>query len=290
MSSDQISHARRAYETLEPFHILAYFNPGLGAAHQATGLNPHAFYVGARGAPLGECAPTVVTSAFFNFAPASIAKSWPKAVACGLERVSQARWTMLDEQLRTILGERADDPEIARLADVFADAGRTLPYTGRPLAAAWAESPAPTAAHLRLWHAVAILREWRGDNHIAALVVNGLNGIDAAVFHEATLPDPTVRRRSMGREMTLLTRGWSDQDWEASVDRLVDRGLAERAGDGHRLSAAGAALYDDVEATTDALGEQLWAHTELDDALKAIRPYVKAVIDAGVLPGTTRKS
>ena len=51
------SAARLAYDTLEPFHVVAYFNPGLGDAFRDTGLDPHAFYVGARGAPLGSCAP-----------------------------------------------------------------------------------------------------------------------------------------------------------------------------------------------------------------------------------------
>ena len=63
------SVARLAYETLEPFHILAYFNPGLGPAQKDTGLDGHAFYVGARAAPLGPCAPEVVTSTFYNFNP-----------------------------------------------------------------------------------------------------------------------------------------------------------------------------------------------------------------------------
>lgn len=74
------------------------------------------------------------------------------------------------------------------------------------------------------------------------------------------------------------------------MDRLVERGLAERTDDGHRLTAAGAALYDDVEATTDALGEQFWARPELDDALQAIRPYVKAVIDAACCRGRPGKA
>ncbi|WP_425476160.1 SCO6745 family protein [Gordonia oleivorans] len=291
--STTTSAARRAYDTLEPFHVLAYFSPALAGAHEATGLNAHAFYVGARAAPMGPCAASVVTAAFVNFAPDSIAKSWAKALEVGLDRVSQARDRMLDEQLRDIWGEGVDDDAIAAAADVFAEAAQTLPYSGRPLAAAWAAAPAPTPPHLRLWHTFAVLREWRGDNHIAALVVHGLGGLDAAVFHEAALPDPTVTRRVLGRDLTLLTRGWSAQEWEESVDRLVAQGLAERTGSdtdpGHRLTSDGAAIYDDIEAQTDALGEQLWSRPELSETVTALRPYVKSVIDAGVLPGTRKK-
>ena len=285
------SHARRAYETLEPLHILVYFNPGLGAAQERTGLEPYAFYVGARAAPMGECVSAVVTSAFMNFSPALIDAAWPKAIAYGLEGVSQARYDMLDEQLRAILGDRVEDPAIAQAAAVFAEAAAALPRSGRPLASAWAAAPAPTAPYLALWHHLAVLREWRGDNHIAALVEHGLGGLDAAVFHESRLPDPTVVRRTMGRRMVLLTRGYTDADWEAAVDRLVARGLTER-GDSATpvLTATGAALYDDIEAITDAIGEPVWAEQKMIDTVTELRPYVKTIIDAGVLPGTKKRS
>lgn len=281
------SAARLAYETLEPFHILAYFNPGLKGAQEDTGLDPYAFYVGARGAPFGPCAASVVASAFYNFNPELIAKSWTAAIDAGLERVHDRRNQMLDDSLRDILGDSIDDASLDELASAYYDLAAGLPLGGRPLAAAWSTAPTPDTARLRLWHAIAVLREWRGDNHIAALALHGLNGFDAAVFHEAQLPDPTVRRRTLGKRIVLLTRGWSEQDWEDSVDRLADAGLAERVDDGHRLTASGAATYDDIEATTDAAGESIWTGTE--DLLTRTRPVVKAVIDAGILPGTRTK-
>lgn len=95
--------------------------------------------------------------------------------------------------------------------------------------------------------------------------------------------------------MIKFTRGWSDADWESSVDRLVAAGLAERTGTpnalgvAHRLTADGAATYDDIEAETDALGETVWSAPGLADALTRARPYVKTIIDARVLPGTRKK-
>lgn len=290
-----MSSARTAYETLEPFHVLAYFNPGMKAALDATGLSAVAFYAGARGAPLGACAPSVVSATFFNFNPALIEPAWRDAVGVGLDKVSAARYEMLDGQLRGILGDGVGDPAIGELADTFEAVVAGLPLGGRPLAAAWASSEVPDAPHLRLWRYVAVLREWRGDNHIATLLTHGLDGLDVVTFHEAQLPDPTVARRIMGREMIKFTRGWSDDDWERSVDRLVAAGLAERTdtpnalGVAHRLTADGAATYDDIEAETDALGETVWSAPGLADALTRARPYVKTIIDAGVLPGTRKK-
>lgn len=281
------SAARLAYETLEPFHIIAYFNPGLKSAQQDTGLSGYSFYVGARGAPFGPCTSSVIASAFYNFNVELIAKSWAAAVDAGLDRVHERRNQMLDDSLRDILGDSVDDASLDELASAYYELAAGLPLGGRPLAAAWSTAPKPDTARLRLWHAVAILREWRGDNHIAALALHGLNGFDAAVFHESQLPDPTIRRRTLGKRILLLTRGWSEEEWEDSVDRLVDAGLVERVEDGHRLTPSGAATYDDIEATTDAVGESIWVGT--DDLLERTRPVVKAVIDAGILPGTRSK-
>ncbi|MFW0787751.1 hypothetical protein AAFP35_24915 [Gordonia sp. CPCC 206044] len=281
--------ARRAYETLEPFHVLAYFNPGLGAAQEDTGLDPHGFYVGARAAPMGECHPALVTSAFYNFAPDLIATAWSAAREVGLDRVAARRNQMLDEQLRAILAERVEDPEVVELAQRYHAMAESVPFGGRPLAAAWAADASPEEPHLALWHAIAILREWRGDNHIAALVHHGLDGLDAVAFHEAQIDDPTIRRRVLGRKLVQLTRGWSDDAWDASVERLVARGLAAGDGSGHRLTDAGLDLYQVVEDETDAITGQAWSGSGVDDLLTRMRPYVKAVIDAGVLPGTRKK-
>ena len=54
-------------------------------------------------------------------------------------------------------------------------------------------------------------------------------------------------------------------------------------------TADGAAVYDDIEATTDALGESVWSVPGASDLVTRTRPLVKAVLDAGVLPGTKKK-
>ncbi len=289
MTSIAAGTARKAYETLEPLHVLVYFNPGLRVAQADTGLDAHAFYVGARAAPMGPCHPTVVTSAFYNFAPDLIAAAWTAACRVGLDTIAERRFVMLDEQLRQILADRIENPEIIELAKRYAEIAAELPLGGRPLAAAWAADTPPDDAHLALWHAVSILREWRGDNHIAVLVNRGLDGIDAVTFHEAQLPDPTVRRRVLGRKLVQITRGWSDDAWDASVQRLAARGLVTDGDSGHRLTDAGLEFYRAVEADTDALCAPAWSRSGADDLLDRTRPYVKAIIDAGILPGTRTK-
>ena len=73
----------------------------------------------------------------------------------------------------------AEAAELARQAALAAGAG------GRPLAAANADLPWPQEPHLVLWHAVNILREHRGDGHIAALLAAGLDPCEALVSFAA---------------------------------------------------------------------------------------------------------
>ncbi|GAA4393914.1 hypothetical protein GCM10023147_25080 [Tsukamurella soli] len=282
--------ARTAYETLEPYHVVAYFNPAIHVAAAELGLDGHAFYVGARGAPLGECAAAVVAATFYNFSPALIAVAWRNAVAVGLAEIDDARYTMLDEQYRAILG--AIGPPVEEVARGLGRLVDELPLTGRPLAAAWAGTPVPDSPSLALWRHISVLREWRGDNHIAELIRHGLDGIDAGTFHEAGLPDDAgIRRRTLGRRFYQGTRGWSDGEWDASVDRLAARGLVERVdGDaGHRLTADGLQLYREIEAGTDVVTGAAFAGPDAAALIERARPVVKAVIDAGILPGTKRR-
>jgi hypothetical protein len=282
--------ARSAYETLEPFHVLAYFSPEIKGACADTGLDFHGWYVGARGAPLGPCDASVVAAAFFNFSPAVVTPGWDAAKAVGLDVVDSRRYQMLDETLRPILGDRIGDPVIDELADRYAEKAAALPMGGRPLAAAWARSAPPVESHVRLWHSIAIIREWRGDAHIAALVIAGLDRLEALVLHESPHPDPTLRRRALGKKIVMITRGWSDEDWDAAADRLIARGLLERTESGEAMTAAGAELYDHLEELTDDAAAAAWAgDPKAEELLTATKPFVKAVIDSGVLPGTKKK-
>jgi hypothetical protein len=115
---------------------------------------------------------------------------------------------------------------------------------GRPLAAAHAEIPWPAEPHLVLWHAQSVLREFRGDGHVALLVVHGLTGVEALVTHAAAGDVPA--------RVLQATRGWPDATWAAAVDALCGRGWLE-PGDTLRFTATGEARRAEIEDGTDAL-------------------------------------
>jgi hypothetical protein len=123
-----------------------------------------------------------------------------------------------------MLGDAIGSPELAEAADLArraAEAACERPE-GRALFAGHASLPWPDEPHLVLWHAQTLLREFRGDAHVAALMLYGLNGLDALLSHAASgdVPAETLR----------TTRGYSEAEWAAGVASLAARGIVEADG------------------------------------------------------------
>jgi hypothetical protein len=165
------------------------------------------------------------------------------------EAWSAARLEGIDGALRRILGDDAlaadEVVEAVGLVRAAVDAGR---YDGRPLAAAHAALPWPDAPHLALWQGISVLREHRGDGHVACLVDAGLSGIEALVVHAATGDVPRAALQG--------TRGWSDEAWDEAVAALAGRG--EVTPDG-AFTDLGRERRAAVEARTDELAVAPWA-------------------------------
>jgi hypothetical protein len=240
--------ARRTWRTLEPMHGMVYFVPEAAEAYGRLGIGGRAGYFASRAAPMGAVPADVVVSTFFNFNPelvhAAIPSSWATAAPADLV---MARFTVADGAFRRLLGDGIVESEEMRRAAALArtaaeEAGRRM--EGRPLAAAHADVAWPGQPHLALWHAQSVLREFRGDGHIALLVVHGLSGIEALVTHAAAGDVPA--------DVLQSTRGWSDHAWSAAVEALRARGWLE-TGDQLRFTEWGATQRAAIERGTDAL-------------------------------------
>ncbi|SDM98177.1 SCO6745 family protein [Allokutzneria albata] len=234
--------ARRLWSLFENYHVLTYFTPESRAAADGLGCKGGWMgYFAQRAAPFGEAGPELVISTFYNFPPGMVHRALPDAwELADAETFLATRLTGVDGALRHLLGEEAlSGPEIAELAELGRAAAAATPITGRPLAAANAALPWPEQPHLALWHATTILRESRGDGHIATLVAAGLDPCEALVLYAAD--------HGMTDEAMLGFRRWPEQEWQAAVDRLTERGLiADRA-----LTAAGGQLRAWCEERTD---------------------------------------
>jgi hypothetical protein len=201
---------------------------------------------------MGAVGPGVVTATFANFSPAIVARHLPRAwTLAGPEQVVAARSAAARASLTRLLGgeEAAAAPEVAELGDLLADACSVLTPEGRPLYAGHADLAWPADRVGRLWHGATLLREWRGDAHVAVLLRSGLSGLEALLTHTAT-------GRGFTPEAAKATRGWTDEEWDAGLARLAGRGLL----DGETLTDAGRQLRADVEAATDELSAAPWVH------------------------------
>jgi hypothetical protein len=277
--SDPARVARRPWRALEPVHGMIYFAPEAREAYAALGLAHHRTgYFASRSAPMGPVPTDVVIATFFNFWPQLVRRSlagvWDITTP---DKVLAARLDGADRALRRAFGAEIDSPELAELGEIARAAALAASdeLEGRALFAGHAALPWPDEPHLVLWHAQSLLREFRGDGHVALLRAEGLSGVEALVIHAATGDVPAA--------VLQTSRAWPQEDWDAAVERLRARGLVDAAS---RLTAEGRAHRDHVEARTDALAVGAYANLPDDDAERLVqlgRRFSRMVIDAGLL-------
>ena len=242
----------RAHRAVEPLHSHLYFAPEHDEHLSAVGLRPGRMaYFAGRAAPMGPVGAGVVTATFFNFSPSLVAHMIPRAWTLATpEQVLAARLDAARASLTRLLGAEAGSaPETVELADLLREACSVLSAEGRALYAGHADLPWPDEPLLQVWHGATLLREHRGDGHVAALLAEGLGGLEALITH-------TVTGRGFTEPGAKATRGWSDEEWAASSGRLAERGLIGEGG----LTGEGTALRARVEAATDAMSAAPWQH------------------------------
>jgi hypothetical protein len=273
--------SRKTWRALEPVHAMVYFVPEAQEEYAALGLdvvnNRAAGYFPGRAAAMGAVSPSVVQAAFFNFSPLAVqfgmAGAWETTTPADL---IAARYRAADRALRRLGGDLLDRPEIVEALELARTACEACTPEGRPLYAGNADLPWPTAPHLQLFHAVTLLREYRGDGHIAALVVAGVSGLEAAVMHVAQGDGWT-------REPLRKTRGYSTQEWDTALAGLRERGWID---DGEGFTDAGRAVRQEIEDRTDVLALRPWQHLGEDGCARLrelVRPLSRAVVDNGGL-------
>jgi helix-turn-helix protein len=273
-----MTYARRMWPAFETYHAHVYFVPEAAETYRKLGLKGGWMgYFASRSAALGAASPELVAAVFFNFHPAMVARALPDAWALASPAdVLAARLQTVDVALRRLIPEHIGGPAEAEAAELARAATEATALAGRPLFAALRSLPWPEEPHLALWHACTMLREHRGDGHVAALTAAGLDGCEAHVTVTATGAVP--------RETLQSNRKWSDEEWEEAEERLKARGLLDDSG---TLTEAGRAVRAEVEARTDEAAEAPWRalgpeHTARLFAL--LTPMARAINAAGGVP------
>jgi hypothetical protein len=271
----------RAARQLETLHAMCYFAPEVEAELVDLGIRKgRGTYFAGRSAPMGRVGAGPVAATFFVFNPALVAKLVPACwEAASPEDAYAARVRGVDAAYRRLLGDEAlTDPGIAEAAELLRGAVGACDPAGRPLYAAHADLDWPEVPHLALWHGLTLLREYRGDGHIAALLSAGLTGIEALVSHTATGTGFTVGAAQ-------LTRAWSPEEWAAASGSLAERGLLDA--EAGTLTADGEALRTSIEAATDEMAAAPWDVIG-EDGTKRLKevgmPMVKGMLAGGIFP------
>jgi hypothetical protein len=270
--------ARLMWRLIEPLHAVTYFAPETAEAFRSVGTQGFWMgYFGGRAAPMGEASGPVVAATFFNFAPTMVARSVPDVWSfASPAQMLEARSAAATWALRRLLGPLAHSPQVSAAAALGRRAVDGLVTAGRPLAAANASLPWPADEVTALWQAATVLREHRGDGHVAALVVEGLDGCQAHVSLAAMGVVP--------RTVLQPNRGWTDQQWDDAEHTLALRGWLDRDG---RATDEGIAGRAAIEAATDRLASDPWEQLGAGDTTtlaEVLSPLTRAVLASGVIP------
>ncbi len=273
-----MSQPRRAWTHFEPIHAIVYFAPESRERYAAAGLRGGWMgYFASRSAPMGTVGPEVVTAVFHNFAPAMVHRAIPDAWSFSTpERVLAARLDTVDAALRRLWGADIESPAVREAAELALSAAAHLHPDGRALYAGHAALPVPSAPHLALWHACTLLREHRFDGHVAALSVQGLDGLEAVITGHAGSNgvDPATMRSF---------RGWTEDEWLHAEERLRSRGLIDATG---ALTAEGQTVRTAIEEITDGLAAVPWTamnESQRERLLAVLRELVAKLLAPGGL-------
>ena len=273
--------SRSCWRTLEPVHSMVYFAPEPQEEYTALGFdlaaNRAAGYFPARAAAMGAVSAPVVQATFFNFSALAVTfgmdKAWETATPVQLV---EARYRGVDRALRRLCGDLLDSPDVEEAVALARTACEGCTPEGRPLYAANAGLAWPEVPHLQLFHALTLLREFRGDGHIAALVVEGVTGLEAAVMHVA-------QGDAWTREPLRKTRGYSNGEWDGALARLRERGWVD---DAEGFTDEGRAVRQRIEDRTDELALPAWERLGEDGCKRLrelVRPLSKRIVEAGGL-------
>lgn len=267
--------ARRLFGLTEPIAMVPYAAPEPTAEVMALGYRNHwDTYFAGRAAPLGRVPAEVVHALFYNFADGEVARHIPHVWEIATpEAVLAARERGCAAAVRRILADLADSPGVARAADLATKAATSAPTEGHAMYAALRTLRVPDEPVARLWHAANLLREHRGDGHIAALVSEGIGGLESHALHAVAQGMPAEK---FGRIHHLPRATLTDL-----ADGMRARGLVDDAG---RITETGRRTKDRVEALTDDLAAPAYAvltPTELDQLIADLEPLAAALDAAG---------
>lgn len=195
--------ARRMWHLLEPLHAVVYYAPEAYEEAAALGYGTAErwpAYFAWRAAPLGPAGAAETTAAFHSFSPDVVARHVPESWRIAAPAaVLAARTRAVTRTYAALLGPEAHAPGVAEAAALARRVAEAAVPAG-PLSAANAALPWPVDPAAALWQAATVIREHRGDGHLAALRESGLDPVESLVSFAAIGAAPPE---------VFASRGWT---------------------------------------------------------------------------------
>src|SRR5258706_9700718 len=167
-------------------HRVVYFVPEAAEEYAALGVMGDGGYFGSRSAPMGAVPDAMIIATFYNFSPLAVTSAMPGVwETASPEALQAARYRVMDRALQRI-GVDLSAEQIAEARSLIDPVVAGLDVGGKPLAAANASVGLPDDPLVALWQQLTVVREWRGDVHIAALVNSGVGPCDCLVLAVGT--------------------------------------------------------------------------------------------------------
>ena len=255
-------------------HRLVYFVPESNEEFTALGAGGASGYFASRSAPMGAVRDDVVIATFYNFSPLAVRSAMPGV----WDVATPSQW----QEARFRAVRRALDRVDAQLSKGEIDEARALidpvvaniDIGGKPLAAGNAAVALPDDPMLALFQQITVLREWRGDAHIAVLVANQVGPCDCLVWQVSTGRFPL--------RIAQVTRRWTDDEWAAAQERLRSHGWLDAEG---AVTPAGVDERERLESETDRLCQPLWEPIG-DEGARRLTELITPIHDAIQAAGT----
>ncbi|MFA5891956.1 MAG: hypothetical protein WDA27_13565 [Actinomycetota bacterium] len=233
--------ARRFLTVLEPLVSSIYFAPEATQEYQQIGLDPVSGYFVSRSAALGRVSPDAVAALFYSFNPVLL-----RGVTWGVadpQDVLDARSRAVRRAFARLLDDAdIDEGRLVEAGELLREAAAGCRPEGRALFAAHAALQWPEDPRSVVWHGANLLREYRGDGHIAVLLSHGMRAVDAVAIHAAIRPQ--------GRDFLLNSRMWGEDAYAQARARLATRGFLDQAGE---VTDGGRKFREMIEVETDRL-------------------------------------
>jgi hypothetical protein len=265
------SPARRLRDACEPVAMHAVWSRTVNERLAELGLDFLSGYVGARAASLGDPAGAVVAATFAWFEPGLVTATWEAArAAVAPGPLGQAR----DEATVASLREVLAGEDTGEVAGLLADAAGGADGMGRPLFSGRRADGRPSDAVHCLWWACGLVREHRGDSHVAVAAAAGLNPVEMNILTELWVGMPLLSYTA--------TRGWAPEVMQRAVAGLERRGWVR---DG-ALTDAGLAARLDIERQTDLQEEPIVAALggRFEEVCARLNHWGQLCIKAGAFP------